>query len=87
MVFFTTVVYVGDESHTEEPNMKISETKQKRTFTLSDISEEEMDMLRYFAATRAARTPLVTTADAALRFLKMTENMASDTLKPEVCFK
>lgn len=56
--------------------MKVTSTTTKRTFTLENISEEEMFMLRYFA--RKALDP------AANRFLAITEEVGS--YNPSACF-
>lgn len=56
-----------------------------KTYDLIGLSQEEVDMLRYFAdAARVARAHLAATAT---RFLSKTSQFASGTYKPEECFK
>lgn len=52
------------------------------TFDLLGLSQEEVDMLRYFALTTDRRD-----ARAANRFLVSTMSISSTTFSPDKCFK
>ena len=53
-------------------------TPPPATYTLSDISQEEMDMLRWFIA--------ATSSAAAQRFLNKTSQFEGNTYAPDKCF-